>query len=249
MSSAAARFTSVQHGMERGWRRLGAQAIGVGMLVLLSLIVGNGSQYLTFTIEMIAIYVIAATGLNIAIGLTGQFQMAQAGFMGIAAYTTAILVNQHHTPELLAVLAGIGLATVSGLIAAIIIILVGIVLGGFVGGLIAASVGALTGGRMLARAGRGGVILLALFMAVQELGIATDIITTAFAILFGAVALALALAFGLGNRELAAEVTREWYERYRMERDEVRERDRQAEAAEEAALDREEAESGGAVTG
>ncbi|HEY5218592.1 MAG TPA: hypothetical protein VIJ16_02230 [Gemmatimonadaceae bacterium] len=138
---------------------------------------------------------------------------------------------------------------IPSLIAAIIIILVGIVLGGFVGGLIAASVGALTGGRMLARAGRGGVILLALFMAVQELGIATDIITTAFAILFGAVALALALAFGLGNRELAAEVTREWYERYRMERDEVRERDRQAEAAEEAALDREEAESGGAVTG
>jgi hypothetical protein len=31
------------------------------------------------------------------------------------------------------------------------------------------------------------------------------------------VALALALAFGLGNRELAAEVTREWYERYRAE--------------------------------
>jgi hypothetical protein len=31
------------------------------------------------------------------------------------------------------------------------------------------------------------------------------------------VALALALSFGLGNRELAGEVTREWYERYRAE--------------------------------
>ncbi|MDE3053099.1 MAG: hypothetical protein KGJ70_04385 [Gemmatimonadota bacterium] len=125
---------------------------------------------------------------------------------------------------------------IPSLIAAIII-----VLGGFVGGLIAASAGALTGGRMLARVGRGGVILLAVFMAVQELGIATDIVTTAFAILFGAVALALALAFGLGNRELAGDVTREWYARYRAERDEVQARERRAEAAEEAALAREEA--------
>jgi hypothetical protein len=38
------------------------------------------------------------------------------------------------------------------------------------------------------------------------------------AILFGAVALALSLSFGLGNRELAGEVTREWYQRYQVER-------------------------------
>ena len=37
-------------------------------------------------------------------------------------------------------------------------------------------------------------------------------------ILFGAFGLALALAFGLGNRDLAGEVTREWYERYQRER-------------------------------
>jgi hypothetical protein len=53
-----------------------------------------------------------------------------------------------------------------------------------------------------------GVIVIAVFMALQELGVATEIVTTAFASLFGAVALALALAFGLGNRELAGEVTR-----------------------------------------
>src|SRR3954468_3632152 len=119
---------------------------------------------------------------------------------------------------------------IPSVIAAIVIILVGIVLGQFVGGLIAASAGALHGGRALARVGSGGVILLAVFMALQELGIATDIVTTAFPILFGAIALALALAFGLGSRELAGEITREWYERYRQERDEALAR----EAAEEA---------------
>jgi hypothetical protein len=132
---------------------------------------------------------------------------------------------------------------IPSVIAAIVIILVGIVLGGFVGGLIAASAGAVHGGRALARLGRGGVLLLAVFMALQELGIATDIVTTAFAILFGAVALALALSFGLGNRELAGQVTREWYERYRSERADAIAREQREEALAEAELNAEEEEA------
>lgn len=110
---------------------------------------------------------------------------------------------------------------IPSVIAAIVIILVGIVLGQFVGGLIGAGVGALHGGRALARVGSGGIILLAVFMALQELGIATDIVTTAFAILFGAIALAIALAFGLGGRDLAGELMRGWYTRYKREKDEA----------------------------
>jgi hypothetical protein len=84
------------------------------------------------------------------------------------------------------------------------------------------------------------VIVLAIFMALQELGIATEIVTTAFAIVFGALALAFALSFGLGNRELAGQITREWYERLRAEREAIA---REA-AAREA---REEAEEEGSV--
>ncbi len=123
---------------------------------------------------------------------------------------------------------------IPSVIAAIVIIIVGIVLGGFVGGLIMASAGGLHGGPTLARVGRWGVIILAVFMALQELGIATDIVTTAFAILFGAIALAVALSFGLGNRELAGEVTREWYERYKAEKDAIAREAAEEEAAEEA---------------
>jgi len=83
-------------------------------------------------------------------------------------------------------------------------------------------------------------LLLAIFMALQELGIATDIVTTAFAILFGAIALALALSFGLGNRELAGEITREWYDRYSRERADALLREEQEEAKAEAELDAEE---------
>jgi hypothetical protein len=126
---------------------------------------------------------------------------------------------------------------IPSVIAAIVIIILGIVLGGFVGGLIMASAGGLHGGPWLARIGRGGVIVLAVFMALQELGIATDIVTTAFAILFGAVALALALSFGLGNRDLAGEVTRQWYDRYRAEQRAI-DAEAAAEEAEEMAEER-----------
>ena len=122
---------------------------------------------------------------------------------------------------------------IPSLMAAIVVMIVGIVLGRFVGGLIMASAGAVQGGPTLARVGRWGVVILAIFMALQELGIASEIVTTAFAILFGAVALALALAFGLGNRELAGEVTREWYERYKAERDAIAAAEREAEMADE----------------
>ena len=123
---------------------------------------------------------------------------------------------------------------IPSVIAAIAIITIGIVLGGFVGGLIMASAGGLHGGPTLARVGKGGIIVLAIFMALQELGIATDIVTTAFAILFGAVALAMALAFGLGNRDLAGEVTREWYARWRAEKEAIARDAAAADAAEEA---------------
>ncbi|MFO0071395.1 MAG: mechanosensitive ion channel family protein [Gemmatimonas sp.] len=126
---------------------------------------------------------------------------------------------------------------IPSVIAAIVIIILGIVLGGFVGGLIMASAGGLHGGPWLARIGRGGVIVLAVFMALQELGIATDIVTTSFAILFGAVALALALSFGLGNRDLAGEVTRQWYDRYRAEQRAI-DAEAAAEEAEEMAEER-----------
>ena len=130
---------------------------------------------------------------------------------------------------------------IPSLMSAIVILIVGIVLGRFTGGLIMASAGGVQGGPTLARVGRWMVVVLAVFMALQELGIASDIVTTAFAILFGAVALALALSFGLGNRELAGEVTREWYARYRAERDAIAREVVKREEAEDAEMEAEEA--------
>ncbi len=60
---------------------------------------------------------------------------------------------------------------------------------------------------------RVGIYVIAGFMALQELGIATTIVTSAFIIGLAAVAVAGAIAFGLGNRELAGQIMHDWYER------------------------------------
>jgi hypothetical protein len=151
-------------------------------------------------------------------------------FWGVMFSVLLVAANAIGLESLAAVFSEL-LSYIPGIIAALVIVLVGIVLGEFVEGLLRAAAGAVLGGAVIARIGRVSVVVLAVFMALQELGVATEIVTTAFAILFGAVALALGLAFGLGGRELAGEVTRAWYERYRAERAAV---EREA-AAEEAA--------------
>ena len=98
------------------------------------------------------------------------------------------------------------------LVAGIVIIILGIILGEFLRGLILASAGAVEGVTTLAKLAKAAVVMIAVFMAIQQVGVAEEIVTTAFTLILGSVALAAGLAFGLGNRELAGEITRRWYE-------------------------------------
>jgi small-conductance mechanosensitive channel len=55
----------------------------------------------------------------------------------------------------------------------------------------------------------------AIVAALNQIGIARDLVNTLFMATVGAVALALGLAFGIGGRDTAAEVVRQWYEKSR----------------------------------
>lgn len=109
------------------------------------------------------------------------------------------------------------LAYIPNVIAAVIVLVLGIVLGEFVKELVLASAGGVSGGRTLGRAAKGAVIVLAIFMALEQIGIAQDIVLVAFIAVFGATALAAGIAFGLGGRDVAAEIAREWYERSKQQ--------------------------------
>lgn len=105
------------------------------------------------------------------------------------------------------------LAYIPNVMAAVIVLVLGILLGEFVKDLTLASAGGLTGALILARAAKGAVILLAVFMALEQLSIAEDIVLVFFIAVVGAAALAAGIAFGLGARDIAAEVSRNVYER------------------------------------
>lgn len=58
--------------------------------------------------------------------------------------------------------------------------------------------------RTLALAARVAIIVLALAMALRQMGLANEIVTLAFGLLFGAIALAVALAVGIGSKDIAS---------------------------------------------
>jgi hypothetical protein len=66
------------------------------------------------------------------------------------------------------------------------------------------------------------VMAIALFMILDQLEIANNIVTITYAALIGAVALGMALAFGLGGREVAARVLESAYAKGQEIKDDVR---------------------------
>ena len=54
------------------------------------------------------------------------------------------------------------------------------------------------------------IIVLAAAMALRQMGLANDIINMAFGLLLGTIAVAAAIAFGIGGRDIAAKKLSEW---------------------------------------
>ncbi|GAC1386278.1 MAG: mechanosensitive ion channel [Herpetosiphon sp.] len=102
-------------------------------------------------------------------------------------------------------------------ILAVIIFALGLYLAGLVGRALNGS--GMRQSNLVAQVARMFVIVLASSMALRELGIANTIIDLAFGLLIGALAVAAALAFGLGGREFAARTLESW--RRSMAREQV----------------------------
>jgi len=63
---------------------------------------------------------------------------------------------------------------------------------------------------LLATIARGAILLLSGAMAIRQMGLANEIINLAFGMVLGCIAVALAIAFGIGGREIAARKLEEW---------------------------------------
>ena len=147
----------------------------------------------------------------------GDMHITFSGIISEVSYWLVLLII------LVTVSSSLGLTAVADLfnrvalylpniIVAVLIIIFGTLLARFINRMIFAwlrnlgMVGALTISTLAEYA----VQIFAVFVALEQLAIGTQLLTTAFAILFGSVCLALALAFGLGGREWAARAIDRW---------------------------------------
>ncbi len=78
---------------------------------------------------------------------------------------------------------------------------------------LAASAVARVSGESVAQIVRIAILGLVLAMGLRAMGIADEIVNLAFGLVLGAVAVAVALAFGLGGREAAGQVAQNWADR------------------------------------
>lgn len=67
--------------------------------------------------------------------------------------------------------------------------------------------------QLLATVAKIAVWSFAIVIAVNQIGIAQTLVNTLFMAIVGAIALALGLSFGLGGRDTAGAIVREWYQR------------------------------------
>jgi hypothetical protein len=108
-------------------------------------------------------------------------------------------------------------------IAAVIIFVIAAALAGAIGGLVAKLLGDTPTGKVVASAVPALIMVIAVFMILNQLRIAPQIVTLTYTFLLGSVALAGALAFGLGGREVAGRMLQDAYDKGREQKGQVEE--------------------------
>ena len=111
-------------------------------------------------------------------------------------------------PQVSAVLAQL-IAYIPNIIAAILILILAALLANFLSSIVRGA----TGSGILASVARYAIIVYAVFAALTQLGVAVELTAPTFLIVLGAVALAAAIAFGIGGREVAREILEKAYSR------------------------------------
>ena len=111
-------------------------------------------------------------------------------------------------PQVSAVLAQL-VAYIPSIIAAILILILAALLANFLSSVVRGA----TNSDILASIARYAIIVYAVFAAITQLGIAVELTAPTFLILLGAVALAVAIAFGIGGTDVAREILQKAYNR------------------------------------
>jgi hypothetical protein len=150
-----------------------------------------------------------------------------SGLIGSVAYwfiflgALAIAVSQLGIAALDNFVASIG-AYLPNIIAAVLIFVIAGAIAAAVGGLVARTMGDTPTGKVVSSVVPVLVMAIATFMILNQLQIATEIVTITYAALIGGVFLAMALAFGLGGREVAGRMLADAYDKGQQQRGQIK---------------------------
>jgi hypothetical protein len=114
------------------------------------------------------------------------------------------------------------LAYLPNVIVAIVIFVAAALIAGAVAAAVTKVMGDTPTGRIVATIVPALVMVIAMFMILNQLQIAEEIVSIAFAATMGALALGLALAFGLGGRDVARQLLEEAYSKRGQAKQQVR---------------------------
>lgn len=128
-------------------------------------------------------------------------------WIGIMLFAAIAAINVLNIQALTTLVTGITIIF-GRILAGLVVFAIGLYLANLAFNLISSSGGRQA--RILGQTARIAIIALVSAMALQQIGVANDIINLAFGLLLGAIAVAIALAFGLGGRDIAAEQIRLW---------------------------------------
>ncbi len=119
------------------------------------------------------------------------------------------------------------IAYIPQLIAAVLILVLATLLANFVAGIVRGA----TGSSIAGSVAQYGIIVFAAFAALTQMGIAEELVAPTFLILLGSVALAAALAFGLGGQGVAQQLVEQGYEKSGEAREQIQQQDGSSESS------------------
>jgi hypothetical protein len=135
--------------------------------------------------------------------------------VGIVLFAAVAAIDVLNFPGLKTIVVGL-LAVFGRILAGLIVFAIGLYLANLAFSIISSS--NTPQSKVLGQTARVAIIALVSAMALQQMGIAPNIVNLAFGLLLGAVAVAIAIAFGLGGRDAAGEQVREWLTSFKQNR-------------------------------
>ncbi len=132
--------------------------------------------------------------------------------VGIMLFAAVAAVDILKIPALTALVNGI-LVVLARILSGLVIFAIGLFFANLAFSIITSSGNSQA--RILGQVARISIITLVSAMALQQIGVAPDIVNLAFGLLLGAIAIAIALAFGLGGRDIARSQVQIWLDSFK----------------------------------